>query len=47
MRKQRVIKFVATEGKRNYLVLETNYYTTKFFTKYFLAIEMEKTDTYE
>ena len=32
-----------TERKRNYLVSETNYHTTKFFTKNLLAIEMRKT----
>ena len=41
-------KFVKQERKRNYLVLEPNYHTTKFFTEHILAIEMKKNaDTYE
>ena len=36
-------KLVTTERRRNYLVSETNYYTTKFFTENLLAIEMRKT----
>ena len=42
MRKHRDIKLVTTERKRNYLVSEPNYHTTKFFTEDLLAIEMEK-----
>ena len=42
MRKHRDIKLVPTERKRNYLVSEPNYHTTKFFTEDLLAIEMEK-----
>ena len=42
-RKRRDIKLVRTERKRNYLVSEPNYYTTKFFTEHLLAIEMKKT----
>ena len=41
VRKQRDIKLVATERRRNYLVSEPNYHTTKFFTKYLLATEMK------
>ena len=41
VRKHRDIKLVTTE-RRNYLVSELNYHTTKFFTDYFLAIEMKK-----
>ena len=33
VRKHRNIKLVITERRRNYLVLEPNYYTTKFFTE--------------
>ena len=40
VRKHRDIKLVVTERRRNYLVSEPNYHTTKFFTE-------EKTDTYE
>ena len=38
VRKHRDIKLVATERRRNYLVSEPNYHTTKFFTKHLLAI---------
>ena len=44
MREHRDIKFVTTEIRRNYLVSEPNYHTTKFFTEYLLAIEMKKTE---
>ena len=37
------IKLVATERRRNYLVLEPNYHATKFFTENSLAIETKKT----
>ena len=43
VRKHSNIKLVATERRRNYLVPEPNYYTTKFFTEYLLAIEMKRT----
>ena len=43
VRKNRDIKLVTTERRRNYLVIEPNYYTTKFFTKDLLAIKMKKT----
>ena len=33
---------VTKERRRNYLVSEPNYHTTKFFTEYLLAIEMKK-----
>ena len=42
VRKHRDIKLVTTERRRNYLVSETNYHTTKFFTEHLLAIEMKK-----
>ena len=42
MRKHRDIKLVTTEKKRNYLLSELNYHTTKFFTENQLAIEMKK-----
>ena len=42
LRKDRDIKLVTTERRRNYLVLEPNYDTTKFFTESLLVIEMKK-----
>ena len=45
VRKHRNIKFVTTERRRNYLVSEPNYHTTKFFTENLLTTEM-KIDTY-
>ena len=42
VRKHRDIKLVATERRRNYLVSEPNYHTTKFFTENLLAIEMKR-----
>ena len=42
MRKHKDIKLVPTEKRRNYLVSEQNYHTTKFFTDNLLAIEMKK-----
>ena len=42
VRKHRDIKLVTTERKRNYLVSEPNYHTTKFFTENLLASEMKK-----
>ena len=43
VRKHRNIKLVTTEGKRNKLVSESNYHTTKQFSENLLAIEMKKT----
>ena len=43
VRKHRNIKLVTTERRRNYLVSEPNFHTTKFFTENLLAIEMRKT----
>ena len=43
MRKYKDIKLVPTEKRRNYLVSEQNYHTTKFFMDNLLAIEMKKT----
>ena len=43
VRKHKNIKFVTTERKRNYLVSQPNYHTTKFSTKTLLAIEMRNT----
>ena len=41
VRKHRDIK-LATTNKRNYLVSEPNYHTTKWFSGNLLAIEMKK-----
>ena len=46
VRKHRDIKLVTTERRRNYLVPEPNYHTTKFFTEHLLAIEMKKKQEY-
>ena len=40
--KQGDIKLVTTENRRNYLVSEPNYHTTKYFTEILLVIEMNK-----
>ena len=42
VRKHRDIKLVATDKRRNQLVSEPNYYTTKWFLEYLLAIKMKK-----
>ena len=42
VRKHRDIKLVATDEKRNKLVSEPNYHTTKRFSENLLAIEMKK-----
>ena len=42
VRKHRVIKLVTTDKKRNQLVSEPNYHTTKFFSENLLATEMKK-----
>ena len=44
VRKHRDIKLVTTERRRNYLVSEPNYHTTKFFSEDLLVIEMKKID---
>ena len=43
IRKHRDIKLVTTDEKRNKLVSEPNYHTTKCFSENVLAIEMKKT----
>ena len=43
VRKYRTSKLVTTESRRNYLVSEPNFHTTKFFTENLLATEMRKT----
>ena len=43
VRKHRDIKLVTTDKRRNKLVAEPNYHTTKWFSEKLLAIEMKKT----
>ena len=43
VRKHRDTKLVTTEKRRNYLVQEPSYLTTKFFTENLLTIEVKKT----
>ena len=43
VRKHRDIKLVTTNKRKNQLVLEPNYHTTKWFSENLLAIEMKKT----
>ena len=43
VQKHRDIKLVTTEERRNYLLLEPNYHSTKLFRENMLAIEMRKT----
>ena len=48
VRKYRDIKLATTEKRRNHLVSEPNYHSTKFFTENLLTIEMKNNrDTYE
>ena len=44
VKNHRYIELVTTERRRNYLVVEPNYHTTKFFTENVLAIEIKKTE---
>ena len=41
VRKHRDIKLFTTEKRRNYLVSELNYHTTKLFTENILAIKIK------
>ena len=43
VRKHRDIKLVTTDKRRNQLVSEANYHTTKWFSENLLAIKMKKT----
>ena len=43
VRKHRDIKLVTTDKRRNQLVSEPNYHTTKWFSENLFAIEMKKT----
>ena len=42
VRKHRDIKLVTTGKRRNQLVSEPNYHTTKYFSENLIAIEMKK-----
>ena len=42
LRKHRDIKLVATDKRRNQLVSQHNYHTTKWFSEKLLAIKMKK-----
>ena len=44
VKKHRDIKLVTTERRRNYLVSERNYDTTKFFTENLLTAKKKKTE---
>ena len=43
VKKHRDIKLVTRERRRNYLVSESNYHTTKVFTENLLTTKMKKT----
>ena len=48
MWENREIKLATTETRRNYLVSQQNFHTTKFFTEKLLAVEMKKKrETYD
>ena len=42
VRKPRAFKLVTTERRRDYLISEPGYHTTKLFTENLLAIEIKK-----
>ena len=42
VRKHRDIKLITIDKRRNQLVLEPNYHTTKYISENLLAIEMKK-----
>ena len=42
MRKNRIIRLVTKERRRNYLVTEPNYHSTKFSSEHLLARERKK-----
>ena len=42
VRKYRDVKLVTTDRRRNWLIWELNYHTTKFFRENLLAIEIKK-----
>ena len=46
VRNHRYIMFVTTEGRKNYLVSERKYHTTKKFLENLLTIEVKKTQIF-
>ena len=42
VRNHTAIKLITVEARRNYLVSEPNYYTTKIFSETLLVIEMKR-----
>ena len=42
VRKYRDIKLITTDKRRNQLVLEPNFHTTKYFSENLMAIETKK-----
>ena len=44
LRKHRDIKLVTRDKRRNRLVSEPNYHTTKWFSEHLIGIEMKKTE---
>ena len=46
VRKHKHIKLVITEKRRNYLVSEPDYHTTKFFFKNLIATGIKKKNKY-
>ena len=44
VRKHRDIKLVTTDKRRNQLVSEPNYHTTKYFSENLIAIEIKRTN---
>ena len=45
VREHRNIKLITRERKRNYIVSEPNYHSTKIFTENLLVTKMRKTQT--
>ena len=43
VRKHRDIKFVTTDTRRNQLIAEPNYHTSKYFSENLMATEIKKT----
>ena len=46
VRKYTDINLVTTERRKDYLVSEPNYHTTKFFIKKLVATDIKKSDRY-
>ena len=43
VKKYRDVKLVTAKRRRNYLISEPNYHSTKFFTEHLLTIEIKNT----